>query len=132
MRSPARLMERRHRTSKRQSGAPAEKKMGLFSKAQPLATPGESPNLGTSAGQPSAIPTTVIASPPAMAPRVGSAPSAAPGDRQVYLQQLKVKIHQQLVDRLDMQNIRTLPPEIVRGEVRVLIRDLCQSEKGLI
>ena len=34
--------------------------------------------------------------------------------------------------RLDVQNLRTLPPETVRAEVRVLIRDLCQDEKGLI
>ena len=31
-----------------------------------------------------------------------------------------------------MQNLRAMPPETVRGEVRSLIRDLCQSEKGLI
>jgi pilus assembly protein CpaF len=46
--------------------------------------------------------------------------------------QLKVRIHQQLVDRLDVQNLMTLPPETVRNEVRVVIRDLCQSEKGLL
>jgi pilus assembly protein CpaF len=48
------------------------------------------------------------------------------------MQQLKVRIHQQLVERLDVQNLRALPPETVRAEVRVLIRELCQSEKGLI
>ncbi|HZL35715.1 MAG TPA: CpaF family protein, partial [Tepidisphaeraceae bacterium] len=53
-------------------------------------------------------------------------------ERSVYLQQLKVRLHQQLVSRLDVQNLRVLPPETVRSEVRVLIRDLCQSEKGLI
>jgi pilus assembly protein CpaF len=53
-------------------------------------------------------------------------------ERQVYMQQLKVRIHQQLVDRLDVQNLRSLPPDTVRSEVRVLIRELCQSEKGLI
>src|SRR4051812_4254346 len=56
----------------------------------------------------------------------------APTERQMYLQQLKVRIHQQLVERLDVQNLRTLPPETVRSEVRVLIRELCQNEKGLI
>jgi hypothetical protein len=55
-----------------------------------------------------------------------------PTERQIYLQQLKVRIHQQLVERLDVQNLRTLPHETVRSEVRVLIRELCQSEKGLI
>src|SRR3954470_9142580 len=57
---------------------------------------------------------------------------APPNERQVYMQQLKVRIHQQLVERLDMQNLKTMPPETVRNEVRILIRDLCQSEKGLI
>ena len=53
-------------------------------------------------------------------------------ERQVYLQQLKVRLHQQLVERLDMQNMRALPPDVVRAEVRVLIRELCLSEKNLI
>ena len=58
---------------------------------------------------------------------------AAPqSDRQAYYQQLKVRIHQQLVERLDVQNLRVLPPDTVRDEVRVLIGELCQSEKGLI
>jgi pilus assembly protein CpaF len=57
---------------------------------------------------------------------------AAPTERMIYMQQLKVRIHHQLVERLDVQNLRTLPPETVRSEVRVLIRELCQSEKGLI
>ena len=53
-------------------------------------------------------------------------------ERQAYLQQMKVRIHQQLVNRLDLQNLRTLPPATVREEVRALVRELCQSEKGLI
>ena len=53
-------------------------------------------------------------------------------ERSIYLQQLKVRIHQQLVQRLDVQNLRVLPPDTVRAEVRILIRELCQSEKGLI
>ncbi|MBV8780259.1 MAG: CpaF family protein [Phycisphaerae bacterium] len=57
---------------------------------------------------------------------------APPTERQLYFQQLKVRIHQQLVERLDVQNLRSLPPDVVRKEVRVLIRDLCQNEKGLI
>ena len=62
------------------------------------------------------------------------APTSTPQqvERQAYLQQMKVRIHQQLVNRLDLQNLRTLPPETVREEVRVLVRELCQSEKGLI
>src|SRR5204862_1238300 len=53
-------------------------------------------------------------------------------ERQQYFQQLKVRIHQQLVERLDVQNLRTLPPEVVRSEARVLIRELCQNERSLI
>src|SRR3954470_2215546 len=33
-----------------------------------------------------------------------------PSERQVYLTQMKVRIHQQLVERLDMQNLKSLPP----------------------
>jgi pilus assembly protein CpaF len=78
----------------------------------------------------------VIASPP-QAPANPAPTRPAPrvlvsNERQAYFQQLKVRIHQKLVERLDMQNLRSLPPETVRGEVRALIRDLCQSEKGLI
>ncbi|HWP39480.1 MAG TPA: CpaF family protein, partial [Tepidisphaeraceae bacterium] len=65
-------------------------------------------------------------------PRTDAAQPAPPSERQLYMQQLKVRIHQQLVERLDVQNLRALPPETVRAEVRVLIRELCQSEKGLI
>jgi pilus assembly protein CpaF len=57
---------------------------------------------------------------------------AAQTERQLYLQGLKVRVHQQLVERLDVQNLRTLPPDVVRQEVRVLIKELCQNEKGLI
>src|SRR5689334_11501651 len=69
---------------------------------------------------------------PSLAPPPAPAPVPQQSERSVYLQQLKVRIHQQLVSRLDVQNLRMLPPETVRGEVRILIRELCQSEKGLI
>ena len=63
----------------------------------------------------------------------GAGGGGAPlGERQMYFQQLRVRIHETLVKKLDVQNLRTLPPETVRKEVRTLIRDLCQSEKGLI
>ncbi len=83
-------------------------------------------------------PVTVPANAPVPEPAVVMPPRptfTAPtplSERQVYLQQLKVRIHQQLVERLDMQNLRTMPPETVRGEVRALIRDLCRDEKGLL
>jgi pilus assembly protein CpaF len=60
-------------------------------------------------------------------------PASVPlGERAIYMQALRVRIHQQLVERLDVQNLKTLPPDTVRAEVRILIRELCQSEKGLL
>jgi pilus assembly protein CpaF len=53
-------------------------------------------------------------------------------ERQTYLERLKVKVHQQLVERLDVQNLRTLPPDVVRREVRTLVGELCVNEKSLI
>src|ERR1700728_3031660 len=67
---------------------------------------------------------------PAPAARIIMSPQN--NERQGYLQGLKVRIHQKLVERLDVQNLRSMPAGAVRGEVRALIRDLCQSEKGLI
>jgi pilus assembly protein CpaF len=84
------------------------------------------------------IPASVIASPPAALMAAAAAAAHAPAapaqntERQMYLQRMKVRIHQQLVQRLDMQNLRTTPPETVRQEVRVIIRDLCNQEKGLL
>ncbi len=54
------------------------------------------------------------------------------GERQVYFSQLKTKIHQQLVERLDMQTLKRMRPEMVRKEVRQLVLELASSEKGLI
>ncbi len=66
------------------------------------------------------------------APAAAQPVTAPQTERQTYLTQLKVRIHQQLVTRLDLQNLRNLPPATVREEVRILVRELCQSEKGLI
>ena len=105
--------------------------MGLFSKNSNAPKPVESQ-----------IPTSVIASPPEAArPQDSSslppASSAAMipvqiSERQIYLEKMKVRIHQQLVERLDVQNLRTVPQDQVRAEVRSVIRDLCQLEKGLL
>jgi pilus assembly protein CpaF len=118
--------------------------MGLFSKTgsgtatKPvIPPPPPPPSDGSEIVAPpralSAEPT--IKSAPLMPARPSSILESKPapiGERQVQLQQLRVKIHQQLVERLDVQNLRSLPPETVRSEVRVLIRELCQSEKGLL
>jgi pilus assembly protein CpaF len=65
---------------------------------------------------------------------IQAAPALTPQQReqQLQYQQLKARIHQKLVERLDVQNLRALPQDTVRQEVRTLIRDLCQSEKSLI
>src|SRR5438045_697501 len=61
--------------------------------------------------KPSATPTSA----PRPVPVASSAPPAQPAppppqsERSIYLQQLKVRIHQQLVQRLDVQNLRVLP-----------------------
>ena len=60
------------------------------------------------------------------------APQAPLGERAQYMQSLRVRIHQQLVERLDVQNLRATPMNVVRQEVRALIRELCQNEKGLL
>src|SRR5689334_8460831 len=53
-------------------------------------------------------------------------------ERQTYLHQMRLRLHQQLVERLDVQNLRATPMNVVRQEVRALIRELCQNEKGLL
>ncbi len=63
---------------------------------------------------------------------VSVSPTPALSEQEGYLQQLKVSIHQKLVEKLDMQNLKALPAETVRGEVRQLVKELCQSEKGLL
>src|SRR5690242_9909469 len=70
------------------------------------------------------IPTS--ATPPAQV-----APPPQQTERQAYLIQMRVKIHQKLVERLNVQNLRSMPINVVRQEVRALIRELYQSEKGL-
>jgi pilus assembly protein CpaF len=60
------------------------------------------------------------------------AASSLGAERSSQFDQLKVRIHQQLVQRLDVQNLRSLPPDTVRAEVRIVIRELCQSERGLL
>ncbi|MDB5289150.1 MAG: CpaF family protein [Phycisphaerales bacterium] len=93
-------------------------------KAAPVAAPA-----APAAPRPAPAPSAPVVTAPPIAPHPNPGQSS---ERASYLSQLKVRIHQQLVNRLDVQNLRVLPPETVRGEVRVLIRELCQNEKGLI
>src|SRR5215471_12392478 len=122
--------------------------MGLFTKSNP-ALDGMSDAAKRLAAEKTTGDSTSIVDPPAAlatpaAPKTVMTPLSAPPrnvgmvtpppqtERQLYFQQLKVRIHQQLVERLDVQNLRSLPPDTVRSEVRILIRELCQNEKGLL
>ena len=101
--------------------------MGLFSR-----TPAPAPEAEKAVEAASAAPAAPTA-PRMAAPSRPSIVAAAPqSERQIYTSQLKVRIHQQLVERLDLQNLKTMAPEIVRQEVRGLIRELCQNEKSLL
>src|SRR5687768_5190673 len=102
--------------------------MGLFTKSKQV--PPAPPKLGQDGSDIVAPPAAL--SQPAIALPIQPPPQAPLGERAVYMQQLRVRIHQQLVERLDVQNLKTLPPDTVRAEVRILIRELCQSEKGLL
>src|SRR3954469_23329554 len=113
--------------------------MGLFapSKKAPAAKPGLSPEVGKMIAEPVQRTVEDATSVPAIAPMPAAhgVPTDGQGqssERVNYLQQLRLRIHQQLVDRLDIQNLRSTPINIVRHEVRALIRELCQSEKGLL
>ena len=119
--------------------------MGLFSKSTSkpqIPPPPPDPRDGSDIMAPPSSLAGGAQAPTAPAPKATTKtaqPTAMPdnksvplGERQVQLQQLRVKIHQQLVERLDVQNLRSLPPETIRSEVRVLIRELTQSEKGLL
>src|SRR5215212_158049 len=70
-----------------------------------------------------------VAAPPAIP--AAPTPTITP-ERQAYLMQMRVKLHQKLVERLNVQNLRSMPINVVRQEVRTLIRELYQSEKGLL
>src|SRR5437763_9401211 len=104
--------------------------MGLFTRSNPSAIPPLPKPI--TADEMAAIAPPPPASVALQSSRSAMLQSAPPSERQQYFQQLKVRIHQQLVERLDVQNLRTLPPEVVRSEARVLIRELCQNERSLI
>ena len=99
---------------------------GLFGKGPATPPPANGSTAGATATASANAPSHAAPSRPSL---VQPAP---PSERQLYMQQLKVKIHQQLIDKLDVQNLRTMQPEVVRREVRVLIGDLCANEKGLL
>ena len=97
--------------------------MGLFTRSSTVFTPPPAPQPAAAAAP--AIPADEIVQPPRMVP-------AQPTEHEIYFQKMKVRIHQQLVERLDAQNLRALPQDVVRQEVRTVIRELCQSERGLL
>jgi pilus assembly protein CpaF len=103
--------------------------MGLFTKnSSPVAVAAPAPEAPAA---PVSAAKAVMSPISRAAPFVPMAP-VAQSERQNYLTQLKVRLHSQLVSRLDVQNLKLLPPDTVREEVRLLVRELCQSEKGLL
>jgi len=100
--------------------------MGIFARRSAAE---EAPQEAAAVAPAAKLPVYVSVPPPsgAVAPSVPPSP-----DRQAYLAQMKARLHQQLLDRLDVQNLRTLPADLVRQEVRLVVRELCQSEKGLL
>lgn len=102
--------------------------MGLFSRSTTTVASPESTKISSVESPAPETSARLIPVPPR--PSIVAPPP--PTERQVYLNQLKVRIHQQLVERLDMQGMRALAPDVVRQEVRQLIRELCQNEKGLL
>jgi pilus assembly protein CpaF len=110
--------------------------MGLFTKSTAAAVtegiPPEPKPISAAVSQMIATPPAAAAPVTPMPPQQRVSSPAVVNERQAYLTQMKMRIHQKLVERLDVQNLKSMPPETVRNEVRSLIRDLCQSEKGLI
>jgi pilus assembly protein CpaF len=108
--------------------------MGLFTRGSATLAPAPADAAEGSAPAPVAKP--AIAPPPmpsAPLPARSNVGFGAPvTERTTSFDALKVRIHQQLVERLDVQNLRSLPPDTVRAEVRIVIRDLCQNERGLL
>ncbi len=103
--------------------------------AQPVVATGNSGiflRTGTHAAPAAVAAAPVVQSSAMRKPPAQPQPVADLTEQQRAFQQMKVRIHQQLVEKLDIQNLKTLPPDVVRGEVRQLIQDLCQSEKGLL
>ena len=94
--------------------------MGLFSKSI------EAPTNGHHRGPAAAVATAEPSRNGVEAPSAPVAPALAPppqSERQAYVAQLRGKLHQRLVDKLDFQSMRSMPPHVVRQEVRALIRD---------
>jgi pilus assembly protein CpaF len=114
--------------------------MGLFTKSAPATATVTSPMPQPTTGGGAPDGSDIVASPtmftsqhhPQRRASDKAGPSSMSPERLQYFQQLKVRIHQQLVERLDVQNLKTLPPDTVRAEVRTLIKELCNSERGLI
>jgi pilus assembly protein CpaF len=52
-------------------------------------------------------------------------------ERSRYMQGVKSKIHQDLIERLDMATLKRMQPDLVRREVRQLVRGMASQEKGL-
>ena len=110
--------------------------MGLFSRKDDAAV---MPTMPAPAGGTAAVaepppPRPMTPTPISDAASHGRASLVKPqsGERAGQLGALKIKIHGQLVERLDMQTLKKMAPEMVRKEVRQLVLELASGEKGMI
>ena len=117
--------------------------MGLFSRNNDVSHSAGTVFAGGGGGaavaeRPASQPAARVAPPPPAAPAVEPQANRASlirpqqSERQGQLQALKIRIHGQLVERLDMQSLKKMAPEMVRKEVRFLVLELASGDKGLI
>ena len=111
--------------------------MGLFSRKDDAAVMPTPARGGAAVAEPPPRPMT--SPPPAPSPSPaeehGSRASLVKpqsSERNNQLGALKIRIHGQLVERLDMQTLKKMAPDMVRREVRQLVLELASGEKGLI
>ena len=56
------------------------------------------------------------------------APRPAPRTVDSQYGQLKTRVHRQLIERLDLGKLATIPPEVIRGEINRVVQELIDEE----
>ncbi len=92
--------------------------------AAPMQAPAPVPEVSEAEFKPAAV--AAVAAPRASLVRNNNS------ERQSKFEDLKTRIHKQLIDRLDMATMRKMKSELVRKEVRQLVREMAGAEKNLI
>ena len=93
------------------------------------ATPDAAPS-HLSPSLPPPLPTPVLPPPPAV--NRGREVPKEPDAAEVAYETLKRHIHMRLVDRLDMNRVSEMDPNSLRGEIRVVVEHLCDTENPLL